>query len=53
VSVGYDLVAPKPFSQVVISGSGRVSISASMGTSKLPARHLFLGSARDLIHFYG
>jgi len=29
---GYDLVAPKPFSQVV-SGCGRISTSGSIGTS--------------------
>ena len=33
ISVGYDLVAPKPFSQVVISGFGRVFTSGSIGTS--------------------
>jgi len=33
VSVWYDLVAPKPFSRVAISGSGRVSTSGSTGTS--------------------
>ena len=48
VSVGYDLVAPKPFSQVAIAGSGRVSTSGSIGTSgailiSRPSR------ARDLV----
>ena len=33
VSVGYDLVAPKPSSQVVVSGSGRVSTFGSVWTS--------------------
>ena len=33
-SVGYDLVAPKPSSQVVISGSGRVSISGTNVTDR-------------------
>jgi len=47
-SVGYDLVAPKPFSQVAISGSGRISISGSLTTSgatliSRPSR------ARDLV----
>jgi len=47
VSVGYDLVAPKPSSQIAISGSGRVSTSGSIGTSGAtltrPSR------ARDLV----
>ena len=47
-SVGYDLVAPKPFSQVAISGSGHISISGSLTTSgatliSRPSR------ARDLV----
>ena len=33
VLVGYGLVAPKPFSQVVASGCGRISTSGSIGTS--------------------
>ena len=48
VSVGYDLVAPKPSSRVAISGSGRVPVSRCIwasGATLIPQP----SRARDLV----